>query len=170
MLDYKDALLGAELLRCRRERLSADLNAREQRLAMYRAAGEGPVLMITEGLLMYLPAATVESLAAEARQESGIRHWVADITTSAFTQAIGGIDAMRSLRHVQASDCLAGEQILDVLQGAGWMTAAHRSFITDMDFAEPRVERMLAGRPRPAPPTFPKDDPTGVTRFVIVSN
>ena len=40
MLDYKDALIGAEILRCRRERLNADLNAREQRLSMYRAAGK----------------------------------------------------------------------------------------------------------------------------------
>jgi O-methyltransferase involved in polyketide biosynthesis len=170
MLDYKDALIGAEILRCRRERLSADLNAREQRLSMYRAAGEGPALMITEGLLMYLPAATVESLGAEAGQESGIQQWIADVTTSAFTQAIGGVDAMRSLRHVQASDCLAGEQIVDVLRRAGWITAAHRSFIAHMGFAERRVEQMLAGRPRPAPPPFAKDDPTGVTRFAIVSS
>ena len=95
---------------------------------------------------------------------------VADVTTSAFTQAIGGVDAIRSLRHVQASDCLAGEQILDVLRRAVWITAAHRSFITGVGFAEPRVEQMLAGRPRPAPPPSAKDDPTGVTRFAIVSN
>ena len=64
----------------------------------------------------------------------------------------------------------AEEQILDILRRAGWITAAHRSSITDMGFAEPRVEQMLAGRPRPAPPPFAKDDPTGVTRFAIVSN
>ena len=58
MLDYKDALMGSEVPRCRRERLSVDLNDHEQRLSMYRAAGAPPVLMITEGLLMYLPAAT----------------------------------------------------------------------------------------------------------------
>jgi methyltransferase (TIGR00027 family) len=166
MLDYKDGLMAGETPRCRRERLSADLNDREQRLVLYRAAGAAPALMITEGLLMYLPAATVESLAAEARQESGIAHWISDATTTAFTQAIGGADAMRSLRHVQASDCLTGEQILDVVHRNGWVTAARRSYITDLAFAAPRIERMLAGRPRPEPPPFPPDDPTGVHRFV----
>jgi methyltransferase (TIGR00027 family) len=166
MLDYKDGLMAGETPRCRRERLSADLNDREQRLALYRAAGAEPALMITEGLLMYLPAATVESLAAEARQESSITHWISDATTTAFTQAIGSADALRSLRHVQASDFLTGEQILDVVRRNGWVTAARRSYITDMAFAAPRIERMLAGRPRPEPPPFPPDDPTGVHRFV----
>jgi hypothetical protein len=73
---------------------------------------------------------------------------------------------MRSFRNVQASDSLAGEQILDVLHRNGWTTAARRSYITDMAFAAPRIERMMAGRPRPEPPPFSPDDPTGVHRFV----
>jgi methyltransferase (TIGR00027 family) len=104
MLDYKDGFMSDETPRCRRERLSADINDREQRLAIYRAAGAEPALMITEGLLMYLPATTVEALATEAWQESGAAHWISDITTTAFTKAIGGTDAMRSFQHVQASD------------------------------------------------------------------
>ena len=76
---------------------------------------------------------------------------------------------MRSLRHVQAADCLAGEQILDTLRRNGWMTVARRSFITDMAFAEPRVEQMIGGRPRPAPPPFADKDPTGVHHFAIAT-
>ncbi|MCZ2150117.1 MAG: class I SAM-dependent methyltransferase [Bryobacterales bacterium] len=166
MLDYKDELMAGEIPRCRRERLSADLNQRDQRAAMYQAAGQSPALMITEGVLMYLPAATVDALAAEAWRESGIAHWISDITTTAFTQAIGGADTMRPIRRVQASDSLAGEQILDVLRRNGWVTAARRGYITDMAFAAPRIERMMAGRPRPEPPPFASDDPTGVHRFV----
>src|SRR5215831_1265064 len=102
MLDYKDALPSTETPRCRRERLTADLTDAAQRRAIYAAVGSSPALMITEGLLMYLPAATVEALAAEAWRESGIAHWISDITTTAFTKAIGGMDAMRSFRNVQA--------------------------------------------------------------------
>src|SRR5579863_1720192 len=80
MLDYKDGLMSAETPRCCRERITADLNSAAQRRAIYAAAGQAPALMITEGLLMYLPAATVEALAAEAWQESGIAHWMSDIT------------------------------------------------------------------------------------------
>ena len=78
MLDYKDGLMGRETPCCHRERLSVDLNDREQRLALYRAAGKEPALMITEGLLMYLPAGTIEALAGEARKESSIAHWISD--------------------------------------------------------------------------------------------
>jgi methyltransferase (TIGR00027 family) len=166
MLDYKDRLMSREIPHCRRERLSADVNDREQRLAMYGAAGAAPALMITEGLLMYLPAATVSAMAAEARRESSVMDWISDITTTEFTKAIGGTDAMRSIRHVQAPDCLAGEQILDVIQRNGWKTATRRSYITDMAFAAHRIEQMMAGRPRPEPPPFAHEDPTGVHRFV----
>jgi len=166
VLDYKDGILNGETPRCRRERVSADLNDREQRLALYRAAGAEEALLITEGLLMYLPAATIEALAAEPWQHCGVAHWISDVTTSAFQKAIGGgADAMRPFRAVQASDCLAGEQILDVIRRNGWVAAARRSYITDMAFASARIERMMAGRPRPDPPPFAADDPTGVHRF-----
>jgi methyltransferase (TIGR00027 family) len=166
ILDYKDGLMTGEIPRCRRERRTADLNDREQRLAIYRAAGPELALMITEGLLMYLPAATVEALAADPWQESGIAHWISDITTTAFSKAIGGgTDTMQSFRNVQAPDFLTGEQILEVVRRNGWVPVARRSYITDMAFAQPRVERMMGGKPRPAPPQFPLDDPTGVHRF-----
>src|ERR1700676_3003967 len=141
MLDYKDALMSAETPRCRRERLTADLNDAAQRRTIYAAAGPAPALIITEGLLMYLPAATVEALAAEAWQESGIAHWMSDITTSAFAKAIN-MDAIRSVRNVQASDFLQGEQILERLRPQGWVTAARRSYITDMAFAMERIQRL----------------------------
>lgn len=165
MLDYKDQRMAGEIPRCRRERLSADLNDSEQRIAVFHAAGASPALMITEGLLMYLPAATVGAVAAEARQECGVAHWISDITTTAFNDAIGRSDAVQAIRNVQASDSLAGEQILQVLRRNGWVTAARRSYLTDTGFAAPRIERMLAGRPRPEPPPFAAEDPTGVHRF-----
>jgi O-methyltransferase involved in polyketide biosynthesis len=39
MLDYKDALMSAETPRCRRERITADLNDAAQRRTIYAAAG-----------------------------------------------------------------------------------------------------------------------------------
>jgi methyltransferase (TIGR00027 family) len=159
ILDYKDALMSAETPRCRRERITVDLNDAAQRRAMYAAAGPAPALMITEGLLMYLPGATVDALAAEAWQESGIAYWISDITTSAFSKAIN-MD-MRSVRHVQAPDFLQGEQILDRVRGQGWVTAARRSYLTDMGFAMERVRRMMGPQP-PGPPPVAPDDPTGV--------
>ena len=66
VLDYKDRLMSGEAPRCRRERLTVDLNEPAQRSALYKAAGSAPALMITEGLQLYLPGSTVEALTAEA--------------------------------------------------------------------------------------------------------
>lgn len=165
VLDYKDRLMSGEMVRCRRERLTVDLNDASQRSAMYEAAGSPTGLMITEGLLLYLPAATVKALAAEAGSCSGIRHWISDITTSTFSKVLGGgADTMRPIRHVQASDALKGEQILEVLRGHGWQTSAWRSYITDVGFVMERVRRAMGGATPPSLP-YPEDDPTGVHCF-----
>jgi methyltransferase (TIGR00027 family) len=165
ILDYKESLMAQETPRCRREPFIADLNDPVQRCALYAAVGTAPALMITEGLLMYLPAATVRSLAAEVWRESGIAHWISDITTTAFSKAIGG-HTKRVVRHVQADDYLEGEQILETLYQHGWAAAARRSYITDLEFAKERIAQMMAGRPQPSPPPpFEPTEPSGVHLF-----
>ena len=165
VLDYKDQNMTGATLRCRRERLSVDLNDAAQRRAMYEAASAASALTITEGLLLYLPAATIDALAAEVPAHSGVEHWISDITTSAFTRILsGGADTMQPIRHVQASDALKGEQILEVLQGHGWETSAMRSYINDVGFVKERVLRATGGV-EPPRPAFPPGDPTGVHLF-----
>ncbi|PWT85897.1 MAG: hypothetical protein C5B56_13295 [Proteobacteria bacterium] len=164
MLDYKESRMAGETPHCRRERLTADVNDAAQRRALYAAAGSEPALMITEGLLMYLPGSTVEALAAEAG-ESAIAHWISDLTTSSFAKAIR-MDEAKSVVAVQATDSLPGEEILARIYAHGWTTAARRSYITDMAFAMPRIQRLFGDRPEQAgPPPVPPDDPTGVHRF-----
>jgi len=164
MLDYKERMMSGETPHCRRERLIADVNDPAQRRAMYEAVGTEVTLMITEGLLLYLPAATVDALAAESWKQSSIAQWISDISTTSFTTALGGADAMKSIRHVQASDALKGEQILQVLACYGWRTAAMRSYVSDVGFIRERILRSTGGV-EPPRPNFPPDDPTGVHRF-----
>jgi methyltransferase (TIGR00027 family) len=165
VLDYKEQLMSGEAPRCRRERLTLDMNDPAQRESMHDAVGSSPALMITEGLLLYLPAATVQALAAESSRHSGIAHWISDITTSAFSNVLGaGADTMKPIRHVQASDALQGEQVLEVLRRNGWTTSAMRSYITDVGFVRERIRRATGGS-TPPPLPFPPNDPTGVHRF-----
>jgi methyltransferase (TIGR00027 family) len=164
MLDYKEGMMLGETPRCRRERLVVDVNDPEQRQAMYNVAGTESTLMITEGLLMYLPAATVEALAGESAAQSGIANWISDINTTAFANALGGADAMNSLKHVRAADAMRGEQILEVVARHGWKITARRSYITNVGFVMERVRRSLGGK-EPPRPNFPEGDPTGVVRF-----
>jgi methyltransferase (TIGR00027 family) len=165
MLDFKDRLLADEKPRCRRERLEADVNDAAQRKRIYAAVGRAPALMITEGLLMYLPARTVESLASEAARESGIAHWICDIMTTTFSQAIGG-GGTKLVRHVQADDHLTGEQTLETIFSRGWKPMARRSYVSDLGFAEERIKSMMPGVPSPEkPPAFGPDEQAGVHRF-----
>jgi len=165
MLDYKDARMLSEKPRCRREPIAADMNDAGQRRAIYAAVGQAPALMITEGLLMYLPAASVEAIAGEPWRESGIARWIADITTSTFSKAIN-MDANRSITSLQAPDFLHGEQILELVQRNGWSSSARRSYLTDMAFAMPRIKRLMGDTPPPAgPPPVPPGDPTGIHLF-----
>jgi methyltransferase (TIGR00027 family) len=165
VLDYKEQLMSGEAPRCRRERLTLDVNDPAQRRAMYKTAGSDLALMITEGLLLYLPAATVEALAAESCGHSGVAHWISDITTSAFSKVLGGgTDTTQPIRHVQASDALKGEEILEVVRRNGWTTSAMRSYITDVGFVQERIRRAMGGT-TPPPLPFPLNDPTGVHHF-----
>ena len=165
VLDYKEQLMSDEAPRCRRERLTLDVNDPAHRRAMYEVAGSAPALMITEGLLMYLPAGTVEALAAESCNHSGVAHWISEVTTSAFSKVLGGgTDTTQPIRHVQAPDALKGEQILEVVGRNGWTTSALRSYITDVGFVLERTRRAMGGA-TPPPLPFPPNDPTGVHRF-----
>lgn len=165
VLDYKERILAGETPRCRKERFVADVTDPAQRRAMFEAVGQSPALMITEGLLLYLPASTVDALADESWKQSGVAHWISDISTTAFRKALGGADSMQSVRHVQAPDALEGEQIMEVLGRHGWRTAAWRSYITDVAFAWERIRRKMGGK-EPPRPTMPAGDPTGVHRFM----
>jgi O-methyltransferase involved in polyketide biosynthesis len=121
--------------------------------------------MITEGLLLYLAAATVDALASEAHTHSGVTLWISDITTTAFNSILsGGVDTMQPIRHVQALDALKGEQILEVLERYGWATSAMRSYFRDVGFVMERMRRETEGAEPPRPP-FPPNDPTGVHLF-----
>ena len=102
MLDYKSALLEAERPHCRLERLAADVTDPAQRNAVFAAAGDAPALMITEGLLMYLPAGAVEALAVDSPRASGVRYWMMDTTSQAFAKRVH-MASYQSIENVRAA-------------------------------------------------------------------
>lgn len=157
MLDYKGARMAAEQPRCRLERIAADLTDEGQRRAVLAAVGPAPALMITEGLLMYLPAPTVEALAVEPPASSGVQLWLMDVASPAFVKAIQQ-NTIQSIEDVRASDHLDGAQILAVLERTGWTTLSSRSYITDLMTTVPQrvygliAEVKAAGVASPPPP------------------
>jgi methyltransferase (TIGR00027 family) len=170
MLDYKHGILAAMQAepRCQLQRMAADLNDAAARAAIWRAVGPAPALMITEGLLMYLPGATVEALAAESAAQCGLRFWLMDLTSPEFAKRIG-MASYTAITQVRAEDHINGARLLEILSAAGWTAKRRHSNTTDAYAAAPeRIKELMAMRPAnapPPPPPLPATDPSGVNMF-----
>src|SRR5438874_8403310 len=84
ILDYKEEILRGEKPACTLDRARLDLSdvaARRQLFAALGRAGKN-VLIITEGLLIYLSREEVASLAQDLAAVSAFNDWIVDITYS----------------------------------------------------------------------------------------
>ncbi len=82
MVDYFRTGMSAETPKCRLEFIPADLRDADTRRAVFaKAAEEGPVLAITEGLLIYLEASDVAALARDLHDIAHARWWLMDLAS-----------------------------------------------------------------------------------------
>jgi methyltransferase (TIGR00027 family) len=167
ILDYKTAALAGETPKCRLERMVVDLTDSGARQALWDAIGAAPALIITEGLLGYLPSETVSALAAEGAARSGARYWLLDVTTRELGRAIGS-EWRRSIAHVTSETHLRGAEILAEMARNGWKPEVHRSYRKDAAVAgAARIQSLRASRPAPSAgqeptPAVADDDVSGV--------
>jgi methyltransferase (TIGR00027 family) len=163
MLDYKDSVMASVPPKCRRERIAADISNPSERESVFAAGGDGPTLMITEGLLMYLPASTVEALAESAAAS----HWLLDAASADMARRVR-MDLYQSIENVRAADHLDGLQILGVLERHGWVGLRRLAYGRGdvMEFAAERIAAMFRNlRPEQMPQPLPAGDPSGVHLF-----
>jgi methyltransferase (TIGR00027 family) len=153
MLDYKDGVLASAAPKCHRERLAADVNQESGRQSVF-AAASGSTLLITEGLLMYLPALTVEALASN----NTINYWMLDVATEQMRQRMQ-MNSYQSIENVRAADHIEGAEILDVLHRHSWNVLRSLKYATDvMTYAADRIASMFRNVP---PGQIPKPMPPG---------
>lgn len=82
MVDYFRERMAGEAPRCDLEFVAADLRDGDARREVFtRAARHGPVLVITEGLLIYLEAPQVAELARDLHDIAHARWWVSDLAS-----------------------------------------------------------------------------------------
>lgn len=82
--------LGAAVPVCAHQHLAADLSdAAARSRVMAEAAEDGPLLVVTEGLLIYLAPDQVSALATQLRVEARAQWWVADLITPMLQKAMG---------------------------------------------------------------------------------
>ncbi len=84
ILAYKADALAGETPRCRYEAVAADLTDAAKRHALFTQLGASAtrVLVITEGLLVYLEEAQVADLARALHAVPGFRWWLCDLSST----------------------------------------------------------------------------------------
>ena len=87
MIDYRESHLAGEKPACRHEHAAIDLRDPDARRALFaRVAAEGPVLVVTEGLLIYLTPEQVGALARDLHEQPAIRWWLSDLASPFLLQ------------------------------------------------------------------------------------
>jgi methyltransferase (TIGR00027 family) len=88
MIEEKERVLGRAQPRCQLRRIKVDLTDAAARVAMLREAVASftRVLVITEGLLVYLCDAEVRALAADLFAQANIQWWLLDIASPAIVK------------------------------------------------------------------------------------
>jgi len=82
MVDYFRSHMATEVPRCQLEFIAADMREADARRDVFtRAAGHGPVLVITEGLLVYLEPDNVAELARDLHDTAKARWWLSDLAS-----------------------------------------------------------------------------------------
>ena len=90
VIAHRRNCLGTAVAGCAHAHVEADLGQAAQRRRVIREAGRnGPMLVITEGLLVYLAPEQVDELAAQLQGEATTRWWLADLITPALQQTMG---------------------------------------------------------------------------------
>ena len=87
MIGYFRERMAGAMPRCDVEFVSADLRDMDARRELFsRAAAHGPVLVITEGLLVYLTPEQVDELARDLHDVAHARWWLMDIGSPRLRQ------------------------------------------------------------------------------------
>ena len=83
ILRYKEEILQNEKPRCQLERVTLDLSNRDARQELFQRLGSRArkALIITEGLLVYLPQKQVIELAEDLAAPASFQHWVIDLAS-----------------------------------------------------------------------------------------
>jgi len=125
ILEYKATVVAAERTICRYEALQADMvDSRSRARALDHCAGGRRVLVITEGLLVYLTPAQVSALARDLQARASFMWWLTDLT---------GPRALEMLQRVWGPRLRGAEfrfgppDSVDFFERLGWCELAFRS-------------------------------------------
>ncbi len=132
ILDYKASILGDARANCRYEAVRVDLQKAEARRALFARVGDdhSRVLVMAEGLLIYLTAADVRGLAADLHEQESFRWWTFDLASPVllrFMERSWGRDMEEAGARMQ----FAPEEGTRFFLPLGWRTVSYRSTVEE---------------------------------------
>jgi methyltransferase (TIGR00027 family) len=164
MLRYKSERLGDKRPLCLVEQVAADISLTSDRERIFAIVGDRSALTVTEGLLMYLPRATLVALFSDLASRSGVRWWILDVCSEELMRRLHG-DLSSEVERLRAKDHLMGGEIIELGASLGWELAACRLYRRDaLKIAKNRILR-LANSTEPRPEPLAEDDSSGVYLF-----
>ncbi len=166
ILEYKSVRMQDVPPHCRLEQVPTDLSDETARKRLFQSIGPSPALMITEGLLMYLPRKAVDELAADSHRLAGVRSWLLDAISPEMMRMAAG-EQTPPVEKFRPEDHLAGQALLDVIAGAGWRLSARRTYARDGAAAAAARLATLAPKPQQAQAMQERvqNDPSGIYLF-----
>jgi len=90
MIEYKEEILAAEKPRCALERVKLDLSDLPARRTLFQRLGAGAkkVLIVTEGLLVYLTREENIALAEDLAAQPSFREWAIDLCSPGLLKVL----------------------------------------------------------------------------------
>ena len=132
MIEYKREKLKDAKCFCRLERHAVDLTDGEVRRALFTKVGAAAdkVLVVTEGLLIYLTPDEVKTLAADLHQPPAFKRWLTDIASPSLLKMLarrGNIRADNTLRGSEALQFkFAPAEHMEFFRPYGWKPGEYR--------------------------------------------
>jgi methyltransferase (TIGR00027 family) len=121
MVEYFQSHMTDETPRCKLEFVPIDLRQTQARREFFtRVATEGPVLVISEGLLIYLTADQVAELARDLHDVAKARWWLADVATATLRTVMQRQNWLDRLEKSNAAMQFFPEQGTAFFEPHGW--------------------------------------------------
>ena len=128
---YRRECLGTAVAACRHAHVEADLRVAAERQSVICDAGRhGPLLVITEGLLIYLAPGQVNELATQLRDEANTRWWLADLITPLLQRTMGMVWGTQ-LNDANAAFRFAPDDAKSYFRELNWLETEFHSTWTD---------------------------------------
>ena len=130
ILSYKESILANERPRCALRRVRLDLADRGARQQLFKELGVQAknALVITEGLLIYLPREQVEALADDLAAAQGFKRWIVDMVSPGLRKRMTG-QFGRFLDEANAPFKFSPEEGPEFFTPHGWRPIQVRSML-----------------------------------------